>query len=261
MSSRGLNGRIGFVTGAARGIGRGIAERLAADGAQVAIADLDGEAAEITANELRSDGAQALAVSVDVASEDSVRKAAKTVRDEWGPVSILINNAGLLASTPALADDLAGWHKSLDVMLTGSLHCARALAPDMQSLEWGRIVNMSSVMAFIAYGEDVGYCAAKAGLLGLTRSLAVEFAKHNINVNAICPGQIRTAMLDATIQHVQRRDGTDPETFVEGVVSSIPKGRMGEVEDIAAMVAFLCSDDADHVTGQTLHVNGGAYLG
>ena len=145
-------------------------------------------------------------------------------------------------------------------MLTGALYCVRAATPDMIVQGWGRIVNISSVMAFMAYGEDVGYCTAKAGVLGLTRSLAVEFGKHGINVNSICPGHIRTPMLEATARHVEQRDGTDPKQFYEELVGTIPTGRLGEVEDIAAMVSFLCSNDAEHVTGQFLHVNGGSYL-
>ncbi|QXD25148.1 SDR family oxidoreductase [Opitutia bacterium ISCC 51] len=261
MSNRDLQDRIVFITGAARGIGRGIAERLIADGAGVVISDLDEAAALETADELETGGAKVIAVQADVSSEVSVLAAIAKVHQEMGAVSVLINNAGLFASTPALSEDLSGWQKSLDVMLTGSLLCARATAPDMKANGWGRIVNISSVMAFIAYGEDVGYCTAKAGLLGLTRSLAVEFGKHNINVNAICPGHIRTPMLDATAKHVEQRDGTSPEEFFEELVGTIPKGRLAEVKDIAAMVSFLCSEDADHVTGQAMHVNGGSYLG
>ncbi len=260
MGNSNLQGRIVFITGAARGIGRGIAERLMAEGASVVISDLDEEAAQNTADALKANGGNAMAVQADVASEASVRAAVNQVNKEVGPVSILINNAGLFASTPVLSENLNGWHKSLDVMLTGSLHCARVTVPDMKANGWGRIVNISSVMAFTAYGEDVGYCTAKAGLLGLTRSLAVELGKHNINVNAICPGHIRTPMLDATAKHVEQRDGTSAEQFFEDLVGTIPKGRLGEVKDIAAMVSFLCSDDADHVTGQAMHVNGGSYL-
>ena len=261
MSKRDLQDRIVFITGAARGIGRGIAERLIADGASVVIADLDESAAQETAAALGKEGGKVLAVEVDVASEESVNAALTKVSEAWGPVSILINNAGLFASTPVLSEDLSAWNQSLDVMLTGSLLCARATIPGMKANGWGRIVNISSVMAYIAYGEDVAYCTAKAGLLGLTRSLAVELGKQDINVNAICPGHIQTPMLDATARHVEQRDGIPPAQFFEELVATIPKGRLGEVKDIAAMVSFLCSEDADHVTGQALHVNGGSYLG
>lgn len=260
MSSRNLDGRVVFVSGAARGIGRGIAERLLSDGASVGIADLDESAARQTTEELAGDGAAVVAVEVDVASEQSVQAAVAQVHDSLGPISILINNAGLFASTPLLSEDLNGWHKSLDVMLTGSLMCARATVPDMKDEGWGRIVNVSSLMAFVAYGEDVGYCTAKAGLLGLTRSLAVELGKDNINVNAICPGHIQTPMLDATAKHVEQRDGVPQEQFFKDLVGTIPKGRLGQVKDVAAMVSFLCSADADHVTGQSIHINGGSFL-
>ena len=260
MASKTIETKVALITGAGRGIGKGIAERLAKDGAVVVIADLDEETAKDTADAIKSVGGRAIPVAMDVTSETSVKKAVATTREAVGPVSILINNAGLFASTPALSENLDGWDKSIAVMLTGALHCVRATAPDMKHQGWGRIVNISSVMAFMAYGEDVGYCTAKAGVLGLTRSLAVEFGKHGINVNAICPGHIRTPMLEATAKHVEQRDGTDPEVFYKELVATIPTGRLGEVNDIAAMASFLCSADADHVTGQSMHVNGGSYL-
>jgi 3-oxoacyl-[acyl-carrier protein] reductase len=252
--------RVALITGAGRGIGRAIAERLVKDGAGVVIADLDAATAQETAEAINASGGRAFPVAMDVTDETSVNNGVATAREALGPISILINNAGLFASTPALAEKLDGWHASLAVMLNGALYCVRAAAPDMIEHGRGSIVNISSVMAFIAYGEDVGYCTAKAGVLGLTRSLAVELGRHGINVNAICPGHIRTPMLDATARHVEQRDGTAPAQFFEEIIGTIPKGRLGEVEDIAAMVSFLCSNDADHVTGQSLHINGGSYL-
>ncbi len=260
MHTRNVKDKVALITGAGRSIGRGIAERLSQDGASVVIADLEEVTGRETAEAISVAGGSAVSVVMGVTSEMSVNEAVAKAREALGPISILINNAGLFASTSALTENLDAWHKSLGVMLTGPLLCSRAVVPDMIDQSWGRIVNISSVMAFIAYGEDVAYCSAKAGLLGLIHSLAAEFGKHGINVNAICPGHIRTPMLDATARHVEQRDGTDPKQFYEELVSTIPKGRLGEVEDIAGMTSFLCSNDADHVSGQSMHVNGGSYL-
>jgi 3-oxoacyl-[acyl-carrier protein] reductase len=260
MSKKNHTDKVALITGAGRGIGRAIAERLAADGVTVVITDLDTSTGQSTAEAITESGGLSIAVTMDVTSEESVKEGVTKARESCGPISILINNAGLFASTPALSETLDGWHTSLAVMLTGPLLCARATVPDMIDQNWGRIVNISSVMAFMAYGEDVGYCTAKSGILGLARSLAVELGKHGINVNAICPGHIRTPMLEATAKHVEQRDGTTPEQFYEELVGTIPTGRLGEVEDISAMASFLCSADADHLSGQSMHINGGSYL-
>jgi 3-oxoacyl-[acyl-carrier protein] reductase len=130
----------------------------------------------------------------------------------------------------------------------------------MKSARWGRIVNMSSMMSATAYGEDAAYCATKAGLLGLTRSLAAEFGPHNVCVNAVCPGNVATFMLERVAESVERRDGLEKGFFMRDRAQAIPLRRLGQPEDIANVVSFLCSTDADYVTGQTLHVNGGLYF-
>jgi len=170
MSKKNHTDKVALITGAGRGIGRAIAERLAADGVTVVIADLDTSTGQSTAEAITESGGRSIAVTMDVTSEESVKEGVTKARESCGPISILINNAGLFASTPALSETLDDWHTSLAVMLTGPLLCARATVPDMIDQNWGRIVNISSVVAFMAYGEDVGYCTAKSGILGLTRS-------------------------------------------------------------------------------------------
>ena len=248
-----------MVTGAGQGIGRGIALRLAKDGATVAIADLNEETAASVAGEIESSGGKAFAVKMNVAEEASVNQAVKKIVAEAGPVSILVNNAGIFHDTPAMDVSMEEWNFNLAVMLTGPLLCARAVGPGMIEQRWGRIINMASLMSFVAYGRDVGYCATKTGLLGLTRSLAADLAKHNVLVNAICPGNIMTPMLEETGRLIEIRDGMEPGQFIRERAKDIPLGRLGQPEDIAKMASFLCSEDADYITGQSLHVNGGLY--
>ncbi len=254
-----IAGRVALVTGAGQGIGRGIAERLAKDGATVAIADLNAETATEAASGIVAAGGNALSVVMDVSKESSVNEAVGKIIAEVGTVSILVNNAGIFRDTPALEVSLDEWNFNLAVMLTGPLLCARATAPGMIEQRWGRIINMASLMSFVAYGRDVGYCTTKTGLLGLTRSLAADLAKHNVLANAICPGNIMTSMLEETGRLVELRDGMEPGQFMRDRINDIPQGRLGKPEDIAKMASFLCSEDADYITGQSLHVNGGLY--
>lgn len=252
--------KIALVTGAAQGIGESAARRLARDGATVVIADIDEEKAAAVANDLSASGAQAMSVLIDVRDESSVTSALDRVHRELGPVAILVNNAGVLKGTPLTEMPMSDWHLNIETMLSGSLICARAVVPDMIEARWGRIVNMSSMMADMSYGDDHGYCSAKAGVLGLTRSLAMSYACHNICVNAICPGNVRTPMLDEVAKHVEARDGLSEGEFFAQRERAIPLGRIAEPEDISNVVAFLCGTDSDYVTGQALHVNGGFYL-
>lgn len=255
-----LNNKVALITGAAQGLGKSTAERLARDGAIVVVADLNLEKAEQTAAEIRDKGNDAIAVMMNVADEKSVNDAVDLVEREKGKVSILVNNAGILGATPAQDVPMDIWQRSLDVMLSGSLLCARAVLPGMVDAQWGRIINLGSLMSFVSFGQDVAYCTAKAGILGLTRSLAVEYGPHNICVNAICPGNILTDMLEDVGRMVEQRDGQPEGSFIQERSKEIPLRRLGAPEDIANMVAFLSSDDAAYVSGQSLHVNGALYV-
>jgi NAD(P)-dependent dehydrogenase (short-subunit alcohol dehydrogenase family) len=254
-----LKGRTAIVTGAGSGIGRAAALRLGADGAAVAVADIKGPAAEQVAQTLRAGGARAIAVTVDVADPGAIALATRATRDALGPPTILVNNAGILAMQPALKLNAAQWDSALAVNLSAAFHAAQALLPFMTAARWGRIVNISSMMAVTAFGEDAAYCSTKAGLLGLTRSLAAEFGPHNVCVNAICPGNVTTKLMEDAAVAIERRDGMEPGMFLRQRALTIPLRRLGSPEDIAAVVSFLCGPDADYVTGQAIHVNGGLY--
>jgi len=255
----GLQGKAALVTGAAQGIGAAIAARLAQDGAAVAVIDINAEQAEEVAAALRANGARSVAAAIDVTDRQSVSEGIEEAAKALGPPLILVNNAGVYKSTALLDDSSESWDISLDVMLKGSLLMSQEAAPHMIRAGWGRIINLGSMMSSVAYGEDLAYCTAKSGVLGLTRSLGAELAKHNICVNAICPGSILTTMLEKVGGAVERRDGLETGSWLQKRAGEIPLGRLGLPEDIANAASFLCSEDSSYITGQSLHVNGGIY--
>jgi NAD(P)-dependent dehydrogenase (short-subunit alcohol dehydrogenase family) len=256
----GLTGRVALVTGAGRGIGRSIALRLAREGAAVLVADVDEDGARHVAAEIAAAGGTGLAVAMDVRSEDSVAAACAQGRQALGPIDILVNNAGVYRSTPLLAFPLEDWHLSLAVNLTGPLLCARAVVPDMIGRGRGTIVNMGSISSKTAFGQDAAYVASKTGLLGLTRTMAVELARYHITVNAVCPGNIHTHMLEEVDAAVTARDGLPRGRFLQERPAQIPLGRLGTPEDVAGVVAFLCGPDGAYITGHAIHVDGGLLM-
>lgn len=251
--------RTAVVTGAAQGIGLAVAETLVGQGIAVGIADLNLEKAAAAAERMKGQGAKVAAVKMNVADPDSVKVGVQEIVNFLGNPTILVNNAGIYQRTPALELSLETWRLSLDVMLTGSLLLAQAVAPYMIEARWGRIINLGSLLSYTAFGEDLAYCVAKTGILGFTRSLAAELARHGICVNAVCPGNILTDMLREGGSAIEQRDGLVPGSWLESRHEAIPLGRLGEPQDIANVIQFLCSDEAGYVTGQSLHVNGGLF--
>jgi len=247
---RELEGRIAVVTGGARGIGKAVCQTLAREGARVAVCDVDYKAAEEAATEMRGQGLFTFPVKLDVSCSKEVKRVFEDVINRYKKVDILINNAGICYYIPFEKISEEEWDRVLAVNLKGTFLCCQAVMQSMISQGWGKIVNISSVAAKIG-GILAGahYSASKAGVICLTKSLARRMAPHGINVNAICPGQIKTRMTDVWSEE-------EKEKFVQ----QIPLGHFGEPQDIAEAVLFLVSERAKFITGEIIDVNGGFFM-
>ena len=244
-----LNGRIALVTGASQGIGRACAIELARRGAHVALAARNVEKLAAVEAEIVSAGGTAKAFALDVAKEESIKEGAKAVIAYFGKVEILVNNAGITRDILAMRMKRADWDDVLTTNLTGAFLLSQALMMQMVKNRWGRIINITSVVGETGQAGQANYAASKAGLIGLTKSLARELASRTITVNAVAPGYIETAMT-AVLTDDQKNTMTQ----------HIPLGRVGTDMDIAYAVAFLASEEASYITGHTLDVNGGMYM-
>ncbi len=245
-----LQGRIALVTGASQGIGRACAQELARAGATVALAARnEAKLAEAVA-EITAAGGQAAAFALDIASEESIKAAAKAAVERFGKVEILVNNAGITRDGLTMAMKRADWDDVLGTNLTGAFLLTQAVLRPMLKNRWGRIINISSVVGRTGQAGQANYAASKAGLIGLTRALAREVASRGITVNAVAPGYIGTPMTDV-LDEKQRA----------AMMAAIPLGRPGSAMEIAQAVAFLASDAAAYITGHVLDVNGGMFMG
>jgi 2-hydroxycyclohexanecarboxyl-CoA dehydrogenase len=243
---RGLRGKVALVTGAGRGIGRAIASRLAAEGAWVAVADIDLNTATATGLDI---GNGAVAVKMDVTDTASVGDAVADAVKRLGPIDVLVNNAGWDKVEPFVKSQEETWDRVLAINLKGPIRCARAVLDSMIERRAGKIVSIGSDAGRVGSTGEAVYSAAKAGVIGFTKTLAREVARYGINVNVVCPGPTNTPLL-------QEIAGGN-EKLMASLRQAIPLGRTGEPDDIAGAVAFLASDDAGFITGQTLSVSGG----
>jgi 2-hydroxycyclohexanecarboxyl-CoA dehydrogenase len=247
--------RRALVTGGASGIGLAIAERLAADGIPVGVLDRNGEAAAEAAAKITASGGTAMGVTADVTDRRSIDAAVEAVGDAYGAPTILVNNAGLDGFSPFLKLSLDDWNRVLEVNLTGTFLCCQAVLPGMLEAGWGRIINISSSSAQGGQPLMAHYVASKAGVIGLTKSLALEFGPKGITVNTIPPGFIDTPMLRASEAKGLLGEG------VEHHEKLTPVRRVGRPEDIAATCSFLAREEASYITGQVIGVNGGRNTG
>ena len=246
-----LEKMIAVVTGGSRGIGRAICVKLASMGAIVGINYVSNPAAaEETLKQIEALGGKGFTVRFDVADGEAVQENFKEIIATHGQIDILVNNAGITRDGLMARMKEDDWDSVLDTNLKGAFLCSKAVMRTMMKKRWGRIINVSSVVGFVGNSGQVNYGAAKAGLTGLTKSMARELAGRNITVNCVAPGYIVTDMTDGLTEDVQ-----------EALKAQIPLGTLGTPEDVAASVGFLASTDSNYITGQTLHVNGGMYMG
>ena len=256
-----FRGQVAVVTGGGSGIGLGIARRFAREGARVAVLDVNVAAAEAAASEIGGMSGPAMALQLDVADKTSVHTAVERILEAWGRIDVWVNSAGVfcaccIADTP----DLGEWERIVAVNLTGMFLCCQAVARPMIAQKSGIIVNISSIAGKIGFPEEAGYCGTKAGVIGLTRSVAMELAGHGIRANVICPGNIRTPMLEAVDESICLSEGWERGTFLKQTAERVPLGYVGEPEDVAAVAAFLASDDASFIVGQAINADGGLML-
>ena len=242
-----LDGHVALITGASRGIGRAIALRLASEGVKIAVNYNSGEAlANELVDEISAQGGEAIALRADVSDEAQVKAMVVAVRKEWKRLDILVNNAGIRNDRLLMRMTTREWDDTLNVNLRGAFFCTKAALPLMVRQRRGRIINMSSVVGVAGNPGQANYAASKAALIGLTKSVAKEVARRNITANALAPGYILTGMVEELSEDLKAQ-----------VLSRVPMNRLGVPEDIAGIVAFLCTDEASYITGQVIRVDGG----
>jgi NAD(P)-dependent dehydrogenase (short-subunit alcohol dehydrogenase family) len=255
-----LNGKIALVTGGGRGIGEACAVALAEAGADVVVCSRSSGEINIVADQIRGMGRRALAVVCDVTDAGQVRRMAEEAGSQFGAVGILVNNAGLGRSHRFLDHPDELWDRMLAVNLTGAYHTSKAFVPKMIEMRRGRVINIASVMSKIGGKYVAAYAAAKHGLLGLTRALAVELVGYNITVNAVCPGYVNTPMTDDNVANIVARTGMSETEARKALERLSPQSRLIEPEEVAAVVVMLASDIAQGINGQAINIDGGAVM-
>jgi 3-oxoacyl-[acyl-carrier protein] reductase len=244
-----LEGRVAVITGASQGIGKACALVLVEAGAQVALGSRNLSKLECVAKEIEALGGKALPLQLDVSNSESVSQGVARVLETWGKIEILVNNAGITKDNLVLRLKPGDWEAVLKTNLDGAYHCIKAVLPGMVRQRYGRIINVTSVVAQAGNPGQANYVASKAGLIGLTKAVALEVASRNITVNAVAPGFISTAMTEKLSEEVHKR-----------ILSMIPLGRMGTDREVALGVRFLASEESGYITGHVLNINGGMYM-
>ena len=253
----GLQGKTAIVTGGGQGIGRGICLRLADEGVRTVIADLDEEMGQGVVREIEDSGGVAKFVRCDVQVAAETTKLATTVMEHFDAIDILVNNAGASLVKPFRELTEAEWDRIVDINLKGPYLCCSSVLPHMVRQQSGKIVSISSIAGLYPTAQQTPYCSAKLGVVALTRSLAYEYARYNVNVNAICPGIVRTPIWEKVLDDLSSRSGEDPEKIWESYVEPVPFKRAQTPEDIGNLVVFLSSELARNITAAAISVTGG----
>lgn len=244
-----MKGQTAIITGGGRGIGKSIAEAFAAQGVNIAVVDVNLDIAKETASELQAKGVKSAAYKADVSNSAEVASLFESVVKEFGRVDVLINNAGITKDGLILRMKEEDWDAVININLKGTFLCTKEAVKVMAKQKYGRIVNVASIVAFIGNAGQANYSASKAGIVGLTKTTAKEYASRGITANAVAPGFIVTAMTDAL-----------PDTVKQEMFRNIPMGKFGTVDDVANAILFLASPSSGYITGQVIHVNGGMYM-
>jgi 3-oxoacyl-[acyl-carrier protein] reductase len=244
-----LEGKNVLITGSAQGIGKSIAQGMAVEGANVCIADINIESAESTAREVQALGVKSFAVNLDVSKQESITNAFSLFIKELGSIDILVNNAGITKDTILMRMKEEDWDAVININLKGSFLCSKEAIKLMARQRSGKIINVSSVVAFMGNAGQANYSSSKAGLIGLTKTIAKEYAGRGIRANAVAPGFIQTAMTDKLSDEVKGE-----------MMKAIPLGQFGTPDDVTNAIIFLSSKESDYITGQVIHINGGMYM-
>jgi len=256
-----LEEQTAIVTGGGRGLGRAIALELAEQGLDVVIADLDPDEMAETSGLIEDRGQSALPLRTDLRDPDNVRESVDRALAEFGSIEVLVNNSGIAGPTLSCEEmPIDEWDQTIAVNLRGAFLMARAVLPSMKRQEYGRIVNISSVTGKRPVAQRTPYAASKMGLIGFTRSLADEVGKHNINVNAVCPGSVEGPRIERVFEHYAEARGTDPESVKRSEMAKSARVELVEPESVAKVVTFLCSDASRQMTGQDLNVSAGKVM-
>ncbi len=256
----GPKSKVVLVTGGSGGLGRAIARSFARAGFSVVITARSAERLKVAAQEISSDDAAVVALPCDIAQKEQVEALREKIRSEMGIVQILINNAGLARAASFLDMDDNLWNETLKTNLTGTYHCCKAFLPGMIAAGWGRIINIASTTAKVAYSHVAAYTASKHGVLGLTRALALETARLGITVNAICPGYLNTERTRENAQRMAEKTGKNAQDILDVFARSSPQKRLIEPEEVAKLALLLASDAMGGMTGQAINVDGGAVM-